>query len=202
MKLNPKNALRNPGRNGFLGYKVSTNGLRACPDKADAVLSLPSPRCIKDVQKLNGKLAKKAADTSIFRKPNSTRPEYNNTLWKSVVSLAQCKQTIEKILPSTHGRCNNKSTDKATVVKFGNIWKNAEVEVRARRIRHPIQTKDRNQRPNIGGFYCGRLKEESPDELMAEPEVLPASDVCTQTAHLLRRLRAVSDTNKSEGQNF
>ncbi|GJZ02642.1 reverse transcriptase domain-containing protein [Tanacetum coccineum] len=41
----------------FLGYKVSTNGLRACPDKADAVLSLPSPRCIKDVQKLNGKLA-------------------------------------------------------------------------------------------------------------------------------------------------
>ncbi|GJS09475.1 reverse transcriptase domain-containing protein [Tanacetum coccineum] len=57
MKLNPKNALRNPGRNGFLGYKVSTNGLKACPDKADAVLSLPSPRCIKDVQKLNGKLA-------------------------------------------------------------------------------------------------------------------------------------------------
>ncbi|GJR83291.1 reverse transcriptase domain-containing protein [Tanacetum coccineum] len=41
----------------FLGYKVSTNGLRACPEKADAVLSLPSPRCIKDVQKLNGKLA-------------------------------------------------------------------------------------------------------------------------------------------------
>ncbi|GJR37271.1 reverse transcriptase domain-containing protein [Tanacetum coccineum] len=41
----------------FLGYKVSTNGLRACPDKADTVLSLPSPRCIKDVQKLNGKLA-------------------------------------------------------------------------------------------------------------------------------------------------
>ncbi|GJT88364.1 reverse transcriptase domain-containing protein [Tanacetum coccineum] len=41
----------------FLGYKVNTNGLRACPDKADAVLSLPSPRCIKDVQKLNGKLA-------------------------------------------------------------------------------------------------------------------------------------------------
>ncbi|GKE04104.1 reverse transcriptase domain-containing protein [Tanacetum coccineum] len=27
------------------------------PDKADTVLSLPSPRCIKDVQKLNGKLA-------------------------------------------------------------------------------------------------------------------------------------------------
>ncbi|GJZ00518.1 reverse transcriptase domain-containing protein [Tanacetum coccineum] len=46
---------RQIGRN--LEAKVSTNGLKACPDKADAVLSLPSPRCIKDVQKLNGKLA-------------------------------------------------------------------------------------------------------------------------------------------------
>ncbi|GJW50355.1 reverse transcriptase domain-containing protein [Tanacetum coccineum] len=51
-----KCTFRNAGRM-FLGYKVSTDGLRACPDKADAVLSLPSTRCIKDVQKLNGKLA-------------------------------------------------------------------------------------------------------------------------------------------------
>ncbi|GJS18832.1 reverse transcriptase domain-containing protein [Tanacetum coccineum] len=40
----------------FLGYKVNAEGLKVCPDKADAVLSLPSPRCLKDVQKLNGKL--------------------------------------------------------------------------------------------------------------------------------------------------
>nr|GEX06168.1 reverse transcriptase domain-containing protein [Tanacetum cinerariifolium] len=41
----------------FLGYKVNTKGLKVCPDKVDAVLSLPSPKCLKDVQKLNGKLA-------------------------------------------------------------------------------------------------------------------------------------------------
>ncbi|GJT02621.1 reverse transcriptase domain-containing protein [Tanacetum coccineum] len=41
----------------FLGYKVNIDGLKVCPDKADAILSLPSPRCLKDVQKLNGKLA-------------------------------------------------------------------------------------------------------------------------------------------------
>ncbi|GKA67877.1 reverse transcriptase domain-containing protein [Tanacetum coccineum] len=41
----------------FLGYKVNTDGLNVCPEKADTVLSLPSPRCLKDVQKLNGKLA-------------------------------------------------------------------------------------------------------------------------------------------------
>ncbi|GJS49907.1 reverse transcriptase domain-containing protein [Tanacetum coccineum] len=41
----------------FLGYKVNTEGLKVCPDKADAVLSLPSLGCLKDVQKLNGQLA-------------------------------------------------------------------------------------------------------------------------------------------------
>ncbi|GJR33747.1 hypothetical protein Tco_1209431 [Tanacetum coccineum] len=38
------------------GYKVNADGLKVCPDKADAVLSLPSPGCLKDVQ-LNEKLA-------------------------------------------------------------------------------------------------------------------------------------------------
>nr|GEX46695.1 reverse transcriptase domain-containing protein [Tanacetum cinerariifolium] len=41
----------------FLGYKVDVDGLRVCPDKIEAVLNLPSPKCLKDVQKLNGKLA-------------------------------------------------------------------------------------------------------------------------------------------------
>nr|GEU63416.1 hypothetical protein [Tanacetum cinerariifolium] len=41
----------------FLGYKVDANGLRVCPDKAEAILNLPSTKCLKDVQKLNGKLA-------------------------------------------------------------------------------------------------------------------------------------------------
>ncbi|GJR37658.1 hypothetical protein Tco_1213342 [Tanacetum coccineum] len=41
----------------FLGYKVNAEGLKVCSDKADTVLSLPSPGCLKDVQKLNGKLA-------------------------------------------------------------------------------------------------------------------------------------------------
>ncbi|GKA44974.1 hypothetical protein Tco_0737770 [Tanacetum coccineum] len=41
----------------FLGYKVNTDGLKVCLDKADAVLSLSSLGCLKDVQKLNEKLA-------------------------------------------------------------------------------------------------------------------------------------------------
>ncbi|GKC44345.1 reverse transcriptase domain-containing protein [Tanacetum coccineum] len=41
----------------FLGYKVNAKGLKVCPDKVDPMLSLPSPKCLKDVQKLNEKLA-------------------------------------------------------------------------------------------------------------------------------------------------
>ncbi|GJY95050.1 reverse transcriptase domain-containing protein [Tanacetum coccineum] len=41
----------------FLGYKVNADGLKVCPDKVEVVLSLPSPKCLKDVQRLNGKLA-------------------------------------------------------------------------------------------------------------------------------------------------
>ncbi|GJV96891.1 reverse transcriptase domain-containing protein [Tanacetum coccineum] len=57
MKLNPKKCTFGVKEGMFLGYKVNTKGLKVCPDKVDAVLSLPSPKCLKDVQKLNGKLA-------------------------------------------------------------------------------------------------------------------------------------------------
>nr|GEX41907.1 reverse transcriptase domain-containing protein [Tanacetum cinerariifolium] len=57
MKLNPKKYTFGVKEGMFLGYKVNTKGIKVCPDKADVVLSLPSSKCLKDVQKLNGKLA-------------------------------------------------------------------------------------------------------------------------------------------------
>ncbi|GJS45352.1 reverse transcriptase domain-containing protein [Tanacetum coccineum] len=56
MKLNPKKYAFGMREGTFLGYKVDTDGLRVCPDKVEVVLNLPSPKCLKDVQKLNGKL--------------------------------------------------------------------------------------------------------------------------------------------------
>ncbi|GJR55327.1 reverse transcriptase domain-containing protein [Tanacetum coccineum] len=57
MKLNPKKCAFGMREGTFLGYQVNTDGLRVCPDKVEAVLNLPSPKCLKDVQKLNEKLA-------------------------------------------------------------------------------------------------------------------------------------------------
>ncbi|GJV77167.1 reverse transcriptase domain-containing protein [Tanacetum coccineum] len=57
MKLNPKKCTFRIEEGMFLGYKVNTKGIKVCPNKVKAVLSLQSPKCLKDVQKLNGKLA-------------------------------------------------------------------------------------------------------------------------------------------------
>ncbi|GKA35813.1 reverse transcriptase domain-containing protein [Tanacetum coccineum] len=57
MKLNPKKCTFEIEEGTFLRYKVNTEGITVCPDKVGAVLNLPSPKCLKDVQKLNGKLA-------------------------------------------------------------------------------------------------------------------------------------------------
>ncbi|GKA51749.1 reverse transcriptase domain-containing protein [Tanacetum coccineum] len=58
MKLNPKKCTFGMREGTFLGYKVNADGLKVCLDKVEAVLSLPSPKCLKDVQRLNGKLAR------------------------------------------------------------------------------------------------------------------------------------------------
>nr|GEY42484.1 reverse transcriptase domain-containing protein [Tanacetum cinerariifolium] len=57
MKLNPKKCTFRMRVSMFLGYKVNADGLEVCSDKVKEVLSLPYPKCLKDVQKLNGKLA-------------------------------------------------------------------------------------------------------------------------------------------------
>ncbi|GJY77624.1 reverse transcriptase domain-containing protein [Tanacetum coccineum] len=57
MKLNPKKCMFGAREGMFLGYMISPEGIKPCPDKTEVVLQLPSPRTIKEVQSLNGKLA-------------------------------------------------------------------------------------------------------------------------------------------------
>ncbi|GKE51961.1 reverse transcriptase domain-containing protein [Tanacetum coccineum] len=80
MKLNLKKCTFGVEERMFLGYKVNSKGLKVCPDKVDAVLILPSPKCLKDVKKLNKKLASlnrflaKSAEKSLRRKVTSIEP--------------------------------------------------------------------------------------------------------------------------------
>ncbi|GKC66403.1 reverse transcriptase domain-containing protein [Tanacetum coccineum] len=57
MKLNPKKYTFGIEEGMFLGYKVSTRGLKVCPDKVDAVLSHPSPnRAFKKMKRFIAEL--------------------------------------------------------------------------------------------------------------------------------------------------
>ncbi|GKB72000.1 reverse transcriptase domain-containing protein [Tanacetum coccineum] len=56
MKLNPKKCTFGAREGMFLGYMISPEGIKPCPEKIEVVLQLPSPRTIKEVQSLNGKL--------------------------------------------------------------------------------------------------------------------------------------------------
>ncbi|GJZ18622.1 reverse transcriptase domain-containing protein [Tanacetum coccineum] len=93
MKLNPKKCTFGIEEVMFLGYKVSTRGLKVCPDKVDAVLSLPSPKCLKDVQKLNGKLA--SLNRLIAELPMLVALMEKEEL---VVYLAAAKETVSVVL--------------------------------------------------------------------------------------------------------
>ncbi|GJU52868.1 reverse transcriptase domain-containing protein [Tanacetum coccineum] len=57
MKLNPKKCTFGAVEGMFLGYMITPEGIKPSHDKPEAVLQLPSPRTIKDVHSLNGKLA-------------------------------------------------------------------------------------------------------------------------------------------------
>nr|GEY28080.1 putative reverse transcriptase domain-containing protein [Tanacetum cinerariifolium] len=89
MKLNPKTCAFGVEEGMFLGYKVNAKGLKVCPDKVDVVLSLPSPKYLKDVQKLNEKLA------SLNRALRG--PELNYTsMEKLVLALVHANKCLKR----------------------------------------------------------------------------------------------------------
>ncbi|GKA12511.1 reverse transcriptase domain-containing protein [Tanacetum coccineum] len=106
MKLNPKKCTFIIEEGMFLGYKVSTRGLKVCSEKVDVVLSLPSPKCLKDVQKLNGKfaslnrfLAKSAEKSLSFFKTLKKCTRKNDFHWTTEAEEAfkQIKQLIAEL---------------------------------------------------------------------------------------------------------
>ncbi|GKA18417.1 reverse transcriptase domain-containing protein [Tanacetum coccineum] len=90
----------------FLGYKVNTKGIKVCPNKVDAVLSLPSLKYLKDVQNINGKLASlnmflaKSVEKSLpFFKTLKKCTKKSNFHWTEEADAAfkQMKQLITEL---------------------------------------------------------------------------------------------------------
>ncbi|GKE27712.1 reverse transcriptase domain-containing protein [Tanacetum coccineum] len=90
----------------FLGYTVNTKGIKVCPDKVDTVLSLPSLKCLKDVQNLNGRLsslnrflAKSAEKSLAFFKTLKKCTKKSDFYWieKAKFAFKQMKQLIAEL---------------------------------------------------------------------------------------------------------
>ncbi|GJW08704.1 reverse transcriptase domain-containing protein [Tanacetum coccineum] len=57
MKLNPKKCSFGVEEGKFMGYMVTSEGIRANPKKTKAIADMQSPRTLKEMQSLSGKLA-------------------------------------------------------------------------------------------------------------------------------------------------
>ncbi|GJU75752.1 reverse transcriptase domain-containing protein [Tanacetum coccineum] len=106
MKLNPKKCTFGVEEGMFFGYQVNTKGIKICPNKVDTVLSLQSPKCLKDVHKLNGKLASlnrflaKSTEKSLpFFKTLKKCTKKSDFLWTEEAESAfrQMKELIAKL---------------------------------------------------------------------------------------------------------
>ena len=56
MKLNPAKCAFGVSAEKFLGFIVNNRGIEANPDKIKAILDMPSPSSIKEVQRLTGRI--------------------------------------------------------------------------------------------------------------------------------------------------
>ncbi|GJX00878.1 reverse transcriptase domain-containing protein [Tanacetum coccineum] len=169
----------------FLGYKVSTSGLKVCPDKVDAVLSLPSPKCLKDLQKLNGKLASlkrflaKSAEKSLpFFKTLKKYTKKSDFHWTTEAEEAfkQMKRLIAE-LPMLVAPIEKEELIVYLAATKETGIKGSENKLHANgKIGASLGT--RQPRVSVKGkiladFIAERPEEDSPDALMAEDEELP-----------------------------
>ena len=56
MRLNPVKCIFGVSSGEFLGFMVSQRGIEANPEKVKAILDMTSPRSVKEVQRLTGRV--------------------------------------------------------------------------------------------------------------------------------------------------
>ena len=72
MKLNPSKCAFGVASEKFLGFMVSQRGIEANPEKVQAILNMTSPKTVKEVQKLIGRIA--ALNRFVFKATDKCLP--------------------------------------------------------------------------------------------------------------------------------
>ncbi|XP_016165024.1 uncharacterized protein LOC107607607 [Arachis ipaensis] len=91
MRLNPEKCAFGVKGGKFLGFMLTSRGIEANPKKCEAIINMRSPRTIKEVQRLNGRLAA----LSRFIPSILTRPEVSGRLTKWSIELSEFDITYE-----------------------------------------------------------------------------------------------------------
>nr|GFA15385.1 reverse transcriptase domain-containing protein [Tanacetum cinerariifolium] len=97
MKYNPKKCTFGMREGGFSRNKVNADGLKVCLDKVEAVFSLPSIKCLKDVQRLNGKLA--SLNRFLSKSPKKSCTKKSDFQWtaEADTTFKQMKKLIAEL---------------------------------------------------------------------------------------------------------
>ena len=87
MKLNPGKCAFRVTAGKFLGFMVSQRGIKANPDKIQAIMEMAPPRNVKEMQSLNGKIV--ALNRFVSSATDKCLPFFR-TLKKSFEWTAEC----------------------------------------------------------------------------------------------------------------
>ena len=94
IKLNPNKCAFGVMTRKFLGFLVSQKGIRVNRDKVKATMELTSPKNVKEVQRLNGKIA--SLSKFVSRATDKCLPFFH-TLKKSFEWTAECQQAFKDL---------------------------------------------------------------------------------------------------------
>ena len=91
MKLNPSKCVFGVASGKFLGFMVSQRGIEANPEKVQAIINMVSPKTIKEVQKLTGRIA--ALNRFVSRAMDKCLPSFK-TLKQAFAWTDECEATF------------------------------------------------------------------------------------------------------------
>ena len=96
MKLNPAKCAFRVTSGKFLGFMVNNSGIKANPAKIQALLDMESPRKVKEVQNLTGRVA--APNRFISRATDKCQPFFHALhKGKDFSWTAECEQSFQEL---------------------------------------------------------------------------------------------------------
>ena len=94
MRLNPSKCVFGVVSGKFLGFMVSQRGIEANPEKMRAIINMASPRTVKEVQKLTGRIA--ALNKFVSRATDKCLPFFK-TLKQAFAWTDECEAAFQEL---------------------------------------------------------------------------------------------------------